>query len=280
MILRRLIIFLIVVFLGIGLGIFIIDQVGREAGLSRTLIDLLMVIFIGISITASLMLGKNIPSEGIGMDIDLPSTGSKKTGKSYAWLIPQAQKTQAGFPITRKFMIVGRGVEADITINEPTVSKKHAQLTSFDSGFLLKDLDSSNGTFINNQRIQEAYLGDGDLVTFGEAKFIFSFPKETSVIHEEESELSPADLDLSINLEDFESGVRTNTGTKSRKGSRLRDLTKNTRKFFDRKIQKQRIEKTFAADSDFTESGDADKENGRTGTREKPQTGKNQKNEE
>jgi pSer/pThr/pTyr-binding forkhead associated (FHA) protein len=282
MILRRLVIFMIIVFLVIVTGIYFIYSISEETGMSRSLTDLFIVLFIGLTLITSLVLGKNIPREGSGIDVELPPAGRKKTQKSYAWLVPQTPTTQAGFPVTKKFMIIGRDINVDITINHPSVSKKHAQLTSFDNQYLLKDLDSRNGTFINNQRIQESYLGEGDIITFGEAKFILSFPREKSVVHEEESELSPSeiDLDLSINLEDLESGILTSTRTNTRKGSRLRDLSGRKKRFLDKKLKIQKTEETFCAgktspEPGKAESGKLETDDKATQISRKPETGTN-----
>ena len=56
----------------------------------------------------------------------------------------------------KKILKIGRTNENDIVINKPTISRFHAIITNLNDGnFLIEDLDSSNGTFVNNQRIKK-----------------------------------------------------------------------------------------------------------------------------
>ncbi len=69
---------------------------------------------------------------------------------------------------------LGRSEAADIRLSDPTVSRLHAILNPIgDRRFLLTDLDSSNGTFVNGEKVKEAPLGDGDEIRFGEVTFRF-----------------------------------------------------------------------------------------------------------
>ena len=72
--------------------------------------------------------------------------------------------------------VVGRAVTSDIPIFDPTISRRHAELTVNQKGVALKDLGSSNGTFINGERVTEATLEPGDSVTFGKVVFQLKSP--------------------------------------------------------------------------------------------------------
>lgn len=64
--------------------------------------------------------------------------------------------------------IIGRDADNQIVLNEKLVSRHHAQLTVLDNGLvMIKDLGSSNGTFINGNRVTEGYLNTGDVVKCG-----------------------------------------------------------------------------------------------------------------
>jgi adenylate cyclase len=67
--------------------------------------------------------------------------------------------------------VVGRAVTSDVPIYDPTVSRRHAELTLADGGVRVLDLGSSNGTFVNGTRITESVAADGDIVTFGKVPF-------------------------------------------------------------------------------------------------------------
>src|SRR3989304_1770602 len=68
-------------------------------------------------------------------------------------------------------IVVGRAVTSDLPICDPTVSRRHAEVTLANGGVSVKDLGSSNGTYINGTQISESTAGDGDIVTFGKGAF-------------------------------------------------------------------------------------------------------------
>ncbi len=72
--------------------------------------------------------------------------------------------------------IVGRAVTSDIPIFDPTISRRHAELRVGKATIALKDLGSSNGTFINGERVTEGTLEAGDSVTFGKVVFQLKTP--------------------------------------------------------------------------------------------------------
>src|SRR3990172_3754128 len=68
-------------------------------------------------------------------------------------------------------LIVGRAVSSDVPIYDPTISRQHAQVSILNGGVLVKDLGSSNGTFLNGSRITEATAQPNDVVRFGKVSF-------------------------------------------------------------------------------------------------------------
>jgi len=68
-------------------------------------------------------------------------------------------------------LVVGRAPTSDIPIIDPTISRRHAELHSTDKGFLIRDLGSSNGTFVNGSRIDTGRAAPGDLISFGKVGF-------------------------------------------------------------------------------------------------------------
>jgi len=74
------------------------------------------------------------------------------------------------FPDPRT-LVVGRAVTSDVPIYDPTVSRRHAELSPTPGGVRVHDLASSNGTFVNGTRITDALVTEGDVVTFGKVAF-------------------------------------------------------------------------------------------------------------
>jgi adenylate cyclase len=68
-------------------------------------------------------------------------------------------------------VVVGRGVATDIAIYDPTISRRHAELTSRGDAVEVRDLGSSNGTWINGSRIAAGRLLANDSVTFGKVTY-------------------------------------------------------------------------------------------------------------
>lgn len=68
-------------------------------------------------------------------------------------------------------MVVGRALNSDIPVFDPTISRRHAELTVADDGVHVRDLGSSNGTFVNGSAITDSRAVAGDTVTFGKVAF-------------------------------------------------------------------------------------------------------------
>ncbi len=67
--------------------------------------------------------------------------------------------------------VVGRAVTSDVPIYDPTISRRHAEVFLTGTGVRVKDLNSSNGTFVNGARVTEAEAGPSDVITFGKVAF-------------------------------------------------------------------------------------------------------------
>jgi len=68
-------------------------------------------------------------------------------------------------------MIVGRAINSDCAVVDATVSRRHAELAVSDEGIQVKDLGSSNGTFVNGVKVDSYFVAPGDTVTFGKVAF-------------------------------------------------------------------------------------------------------------
>lgn len=69
-------------------------------------------------------------------------------------------------------VIVGRTADADVRVYDETVSRRHARIFEDEGRTVLEDLDSSNGTWLNGERLAaRAVLFDGDVLAFGDVRF-------------------------------------------------------------------------------------------------------------
>ncbi len=67
----------------------------------------------------------------------------------------------------------GRHPESDIFLDDITVSRRHAEFVSQGDGFVVRDVGSLNGTYLNRERIEQAELSSGDEVQIGKFKLVF-----------------------------------------------------------------------------------------------------------
>lgn len=68
---------------------------------------------------------------------------------------------------------VGRGLSADVRLDDPMVSRRHATLVRRGTAVRLHDDNSTNGTFVNGRRVSSVDLVDGDVVSFGRLSVIY-----------------------------------------------------------------------------------------------------------
>lgn len=88
---------------------------------------------------------------------------------SYRLTVRQGPVPNKVFELAKDVVTLGRDVSNDLVINDAEVSRNHGRLTSQSGGYLIEDLASTNGTFVNGQRlIGPKLLNPGDVVGLGE----------------------------------------------------------------------------------------------------------------
>jgi EAL domain-containing protein (putative c-di-GMP-specific phosphodiesterase class I) len=85
---------------------------------------------------------------------------------------------QQGSPVQKCFLTsfpfsIGRNDTTNLPINSTRVSREHAVIVRGGNTYRIRDLDSTNGTLVNGQRIDEATLSDGDIVVIADVEFTF-----------------------------------------------------------------------------------------------------------
>jgi hypothetical protein len=68
---------------------------------------------------------------------------------------------------------VGRSPDSDIFLDDVTVSRRHAEFVRTAQGFLVRDVGSLNGTYVDRNRIEESLLADGHEVQVGKYRLVF-----------------------------------------------------------------------------------------------------------
>lgn len=81
--------------------------------------------------------------------------------------------------IAKEKITVGRGKINDLVLTDKAISGCHYEIISTEKGYLLRDLDSTNGTFYGDCRVKEIYLTHGVVFTAGQTKFKFTPLKDS-----------------------------------------------------------------------------------------------------
>jgi hypothetical protein len=83
-------------------------------------------------------------------------------GRAGEHFVPQGDRTT-----------IGRSPDCDIFLDDVTVSRRHAEFRREGGGFVVHDVGSLNGTYVNRQRIDVAALAGGDEVQIGKFRLVF-----------------------------------------------------------------------------------------------------------
>lgn len=108
---------------------------------------------------------------------------------------------------TKPRMTIGRAMDCEIILDQPQISRNHAILTIVDGCYFIEDLDTGNGTYVNQVRIKKKELFNNDVILVGNDQIIFKAPTVKREVEKAESateEFKPEPP----KPEETESGVR------------------------------------------------------------------------
>src|SRR5688500_18397922 len=77
------------------------------------------------------------------------------------------------FPVDEEALVIGRETAANLCIADASVSRRHSKIEKKETGFVITDLDSLNGTFVNDVPVKRRCLEHGDRVRIGDSQFLF-----------------------------------------------------------------------------------------------------------
>jgi len=104
-----------------------------------------------------------------------PAVGQASVSrKAFLVLIyPPGPSMGKRYELTKETTIIGRGSEADVIIEKESVSRRHARVMRQGGKYVVEDLKSTNGTYLNDLPITEGVLQDGDFLKVGNAIYKF-----------------------------------------------------------------------------------------------------------
>lgn len=77
------------------------------------------------------------------------------------------------FVLDQPIVSAGRHPQSDIFLDDVTVSRRHAEIERGPDGYVVRDVGSLNGTYLNRERIEEATISNGDELQIGRFKLVF-----------------------------------------------------------------------------------------------------------
>jgi pSer/pThr/pTyr-binding forkhead associated (FHA) protein len=101
-------------------------------------------------------------------DVDLTYQAAG-AAQAQAWLEIDTNR----HPLSSERTSIGRSRDNDIRLADDRVSRRHAQIDLQQGAFVISDLESANGTFVNGQRVQRQTLSNGDEIRIGDSRLFF-----------------------------------------------------------------------------------------------------------
>lgn len=116
-------------------------------------------------------------------------------------------------------LVIGRSSEADFCIEHESISRQHCRIEATPEGYRVRDLQSTNGTYVNDRRVDVAYLRDGDQIRTGRVILKFVVGTIEGAYHHELYRLVTLDpLTQAFNRRHFEQELEREHSRASRYG--------------------------------------------------------------
>ena len=88
-------------------------------------------------------------------------------------IVRAGAQTGAKFPLVEQVTRLGRHPESEISLDDITVSRRHAQIERTPDGYVVSDAGSLNGTYVNQERVDRMLLRHGDELQIGKFRLVF-----------------------------------------------------------------------------------------------------------
>ena len=113
-------------------------------------------------------------------DIPAPPLGPP-LAKTAALVVIYGSELGKTYTLNGSSMVIGRSSKCDISVDQESISRNHAKIVNTGKSILILDLGTTNGTYVNDEPIEEYVLRDGDLVKIG--RTIFKFLSTGNIEH-------------------------------------------------------------------------------------------------
>ncbi len=102
-----------------------------------------------------------------GLTADLPAPQPARLARLRSWFGPRSLGLPPAGELLHGRLVIGRSSGCELVLGDDTVSRRHAELFVEEGRWLLRDLASANGTWVNGRRIVEAEVRPGDVLHLG-----------------------------------------------------------------------------------------------------------------
>src|SRR5215210_2654163 len=120
---------------------------------------LCLFILSAVSVIRSDLFGRTVPSSGQpdAQELESPAPPPKRTkrprGEPRVLVVTQGNQAGQSAALSDGVIMIGRGADCQIILNDDYVSTRHARVVSGENGIYVEDLGSTNGSYVNGQRI-------------------------------------------------------------------------------------------------------------------------------
>jgi pSer/pThr/pTyr-binding forkhead associated (FHA) protein len=123
-----------------------------------------------VEVVASRQLESTADTRGMTPANESAENGGNGSFPQNAFLIVDGVKV---FPLTKSVINIGRRLDNQLVIDDPRISRNHAQLRAIKGRFVIFDLNSTGGTFVNGQRTSQSVMYPGDVISLAGVPLVF-----------------------------------------------------------------------------------------------------------
>jgi pSer/pThr/pTyr-binding forkhead associated (FHA) protein len=109
-------------------------------------------------------------SQDEGTDLEATSGDDNSLIPEDAFVIIDGTRV---IPLNQAVVNIGRRIENTLVVDDPRVSRTHAQLRAINGRYIIFDLNSTGGTFVNGERVKQSILYPGDVISLAGADLIY-----------------------------------------------------------------------------------------------------------
>jgi len=109
-------------------------------------------------------------------------------------VLPEGVAAVTEFNFEKDEIFIGRGKDCDLVLNDKKSSRKNSAIRRVGAEFIIRDLESANGTYVNGTKITEFALSSGDIIKIGAVEFVFQAQSLEYVAKEKDLNSLAADL--------------------------------------------------------------------------------------